>query len=236
MRFDQRDLAAIDKALAIIGTRRAAEISRLGLNDMAFDVLRQNKVLMSGVFDNPTRFTLNAFFVRKATTQSLSATVERKTVQSGRHYLETQQDGGARKMAGFERLLSRRVAYSGIIQSVLPTKRLRKNRYGNIASGRLQQILSGVRAQGERHQNTTAASAKRNKGKRAEYFVPNDGSALSPGVYQRKGKKISKVLAFSAVVPSYSARFPMEAHAATVAAAGAADAFSRAFSKTMRRR
>ncbi|MAY85569.1 MAG: hypothetical protein CML02_02425 [Pseudooceanicola sp.] len=90
---------------------------------------------------------------------------------------------------------------------------------------------------GDGAQNTTAASrARANAGssRRAEYFVPRADSALSPGVYQRKGEKLTKVLAFSEVAPSYSKRFPMEAHAEKVARDRIELAFDRAFARAMR--
>jgi len=172
---------------------------------------------------------LDAFFVRKATRGHLVAEVLRKDAQRGRHYLETQQTGGKRGLTGLERLFKDRLKYDGLIVSVLPTKALRKNKYGNVAKLRMQQIISGVQAQGEATQNTSAASRKRSKGKRAEYFVPKADSKLSAGVYERKGYKIAKVLAFSDKAPTYRKRFPMEKHAERVATDAASIATERAF-------
>lgn len=231
------DLRALEHKLNDIDRRVMPKAARWALNDVAFEILAENKDLMRRVFDNPTPFTLNAFYVRKASLSDLNAVIERKRFPASRHYLEVQSEGGARRKTGVERLFTQRLRYEGLIQAVVPTKSLRRNRYGNIAPGTLQRIISGVRAQGDGAQNTTAASrARANAGssRRAEYFVPRADSALSPGVYQRKGEKLTKVLAFSEVAPSYSKRFPMEAHAEKVARDRIELAFDRAFARAMR--
>lgn len=210
------------------------EIERLTINDLAFDVLRSTGKLVDRSFSNPTPYTKRAFYVKKATRGNLVATVERKRGQRGKHYLEVQQKGGPRPLTGLERLLVRRLKYSGIIGAVVPTKGLRRNRYGNIPGGTLNRILSNVQAQGDRANNTTANSRKRSTARRrAEYFVPRDGSKLSAGVYERRGKKIRKVLAFSDAAPRYAARFPMEANGRVVVEENHAAAAARAFRRVM---
>jgi hypothetical protein len=226
--FMPSDLARVTSRLRDIDRRHMPNVSRLALNDMAFAVLRENKALMQREFDRPTPFTLNAFYVKKAALQNMEALVERKTMQRGRHYLETQQLGGPRPDTGVERLLKSRLRYEGLIQAVVPTKGLRRNRYGNVAAGTMQRILSGVQAQSDRAQNTTAASRRR-----AAYFVPSLESSLSPGVYERSGKRIKKVLAFSDSQPRYRERFPMEEHARDVAEDEAAPAFRRALAREL---
>lgn len=233
MRIDASDLRNLNRNLDNLRTD-LPRMNAWALNDMAFEVFRENKKLMARVFDNPVPYTLNAFFVRKATPQSPVATVQRKDKPVGKHYLEVQQQGGRRPQTGFEKLLSRRLKYEGIIQSVLPTRAARRNRYGNISPGLIQQVLSSVKAQGDAYQNTTAASRRRAGKRRAGYFVPQAESALSPGVYERRGETIRKVLAFSDAVPSYSARFPMEDHGQQVATAAAPAAYDRALTRTLK--
>ncbi|WP_370045496.1 MULTISPECIES: hypothetical protein [Salipiger] len=235
MRIDQSDLRQLNRNLDNLRAD-LPNMNRLALNDMAFAVLAENKTLMRRVFDNPVPYTLHAFFVRKATLQNQTAVVQRKDKPVGRHYLEVQQAGGRRPQTGLERLLSRRLKYEGIIHSVLPARAARRNRYGNLSSGQIQQVLSAVKAQGDAQQNTTAVSRRRAGRRRAEYFVPRSDSSLSAGVYERRGGRIRKVLAFSDSVPSYSARFPMEEHGQEVAARVAGEAFNRAFDRTMGRR
>ncbi len=227
------DLARLHQRLGDVEKRLMPEMQRLTLNDTAFEVHAENKALMRRSFNSLTPWTLNAFFVSKATRSNLSAEVLRKDAQRGRHYLEIQSEGGKRGLTGLERLFKDRLKYEGLIVSVLPTKALRKNKYGNVARSRLQQIISGVQAQGDVTQNSTSASRKRAKGKRAEYFVPRADSKLSAGVYERKGDKIAKVLAFSDKAPTYRKRFPMEERAERVATDFTPIAAERAFNRVM---
>lgn len=235
MQIDQSSLRQLYRNLDNL-RQDVPRVNAWALNDMAFAVHRENKALMKRVFDNPVPYTLNAFYVRKATPQVQTATVLRKDRIQGQHYLEVQQDGGPRKQTGFEKLLSRRLKYEGILQSVLPTKSARRNRYGNLSQGLIQQVLSAVQSQRDSAQNTTAESRKRAGKRRAAYFVPQADSSLSPGVYERRGKTIRKMLAFSDTVPTYSARFPMEEHGRKVASAEAAPAFDRALSRAVKAR
>ena len=228
-----QDLRKLLGQLDAIAKKHLPDVTRWALNDMAFAVHAENKKLMGQVFDRPTPFTLNAFRVIKATRTDPNAEVLRKDMVARRHYLEVQSDGGSRRQTGIERLMVQRLKYSGFIQSVLPTKNLRRNRYGNVAPGTLQQILSGVQAQSDRAQNTTAASRRRAGGRRAAYFVPGEDSKLSAGVYERRGKEIRKLLAFSAASPSYKDRFPMEEHGQKVAAREAEPAVSRALARAL---
>lgn len=230
---NQGDLARILGKLRDIDRKAMPDVTRWALNDMAFAVHDGNKDLMRRNFDRPTPFTLNAFFVRKATRTVQEAEVRRKDFAARRHYLEVQNEGGRRRQTGVERLFTRRLKYEGLINAVVPTRNIRKNRYGNVAPGTLQRILSGVQAQGDRAQNTTAASRARAKGRRAEYFVPSQDSKLSPGVYERRGRGIRKMLAFTESVPTYKERFPMERHAAKVAANEAPGAVERALKRAL---
>lgn len=235
VRFDPASIALIGSKFAEIGKSILPEVSRLALNDMAFEVHAENKNLMRRVFENPTPFTLNAFWVRKATLDDLTATVERKTLARGRHYLEVQSEGGQRGNTGYERKLKSRLKYEGLIHAVVPTKALRRNRYGNVSAGMMNRILSSVQAQDDRAANTTARSRARAGARRAEYFVPKVDSSLSAGIWERRGRKIRKVLAFSQAVPSYQERYPMEKHAAKIAGKKAPDAVERALARALSR-
>lgn len=236
--LNMADVRAFQQKLKEVENRKVPMAARWALNDMAFAVLNANRKLMQSVFDRPTPFTLNAFYVKKATLSDMTAVVERKRAQSGRHFLEVQSDGGPRKMTGVERLMTQRLRYSGLIAAVVPTKHLKRNQYGNVPPGILNRIISGVQAQGDASANTTADSRARANGRsrrRAEYFVPKADSKLSPGVYERSGadQSIKKVLAFSEAAPSYSQRFPMEEHAQKVAADTMDEAFERGFRRAM---
>lgn len=198
--------------------RKVAFATKDALNDAGADAIEAVQDHMKRVFDRPTRWTLNAFWLRRASTQRQVARIERKSFAGRRFYLEVQASGGGRPQTGLERLMSSRLAYAGNIVAVTPAAGARRNRYGNMSPGQIQRILSAVQAQGDARQNTTAASKAR--GKRTEqYFVPRPGSRLSPGVWRRRGNKLTKVLHFTERAPQYRKRFHFERVAHNAAAA-----------------
>lgn len=229
--IDRADLGNLMRRFREIERRHLPDVTRWALNDMAFAVHAENKQLIDRVFDNPTRFTRNAFWVRKATRSNPVAVVERKRMVVGKHYLEVQQEGGPRGQTGLERALTRRLAYEGLIQSVLPAS-IRTNAAGNMSPGTVQRMLSGVGAQLDRAQNTTEASRKRNP-RRARFFVPDADSHLSPGVYAVRAGNLTKMVHFSERAPTYAARFPMEEHAEKVAERAAPEAVERALRRSL---
>ena len=233
MRFGAGEVAGIKKAMRQFSKDEAKEIARLATNDIAFEVFRENKTLIKKSFDSPTRFTVNSFMVRKATTSNPVATVERKPFLAKRHYLEVQSEGGQRGQTGVEKLLARRLKYAGLINSVLPTKHMRRNKFGNVSKGQMQKILSGVSSQRDSRNNSTVRSEAQNKGLSAEFFVPDLDSKLTPGVWERRGKRIRKLLAFSDSAPRYDAAFPMEERAHKVASEYCEHAYERAFRRVM---
>ncbi|PTX38710.1 hypothetical protein IQ03_00576 [Gemmobacter caeni] len=175
------------------------------LNDTAKDALEYIQRRMEVVFDRPTRFTKNALMVWRADKRNLEAQVKERPSVGRRHYLKVEEGGGARPQTGVEKLLSSRVAWGGVIRSVLPGEHARLDGSGNWSSGERNQVLSALGAQRDPRTNTTERSAKRAP-KRAKYFVPQHG--LAPGVYRRaKPDDIAvRVLKFSDKAPKYTPR------------------------------
>lgn len=177
------------------------------LNDTAQDVVEAERQHMGSVFDRPTRWTLNAFRVERSSKSNLVATVERKSAVGRRFYLEVQAEGGARPQTGLERAMGYRLKYAGQIVAVTPAAGMRLTAAGNMSPAMVSRVMSAVQVQLDQHQNTTAASRKRNK-TRAQYFVPRPGSKLSPGIWERRGKRtLRKVMHFTTAVPQYAPRF-----------------------------
>lgn len=199
----------VERDLSDVARRQVPFATAVALNDLAADLVELNRRRMTREFDRPTRWTLNAFHFTRATKAKPVATIKRKDAQSGRHYLETQADGGSRKQTGFERLLNSRLAYSGQVGFVVPTKHLPRNGHGNVHPGTLQKVLSALKAQGDGAQNETDKSrARKLKAGAARYFVPAEGGRMSPGIYMRKGAaKPVKVFAFTTKTPRYKAQF-----------------------------
>lgn len=199
------------RSLSDVAQKQLPFAIAMALNDTAKDMLDEEKEHMAQVFDRPTRWTLNAFFVKKANKRNLTATIQRKSYPGRRFYLEVQNKGGTRRRTGIETLIASRLRYAGSINAITPAAAARRNASGNMSPAQVQRILLAVQAQRDSYQNTTASSRARARG-REQYFVPRPGSKLSPGIWQRTSRRsgVKKVLHFTSAMPTYSKRFRFE--------------------------
>jgi hypothetical protein len=166
---------------------------------------------MQRVFDRPTPFTLNAFFVKPARANDLTAVVwlKDRTATGGPHYLEPQIFGGARPLKAFERRLQRaRILPVGMY--AVPGEGARLDRYGNMSSGQIVQILSQLRTfteAGFDAHPTQSKRSRRNVKRAGQFFAGRPGGGRLPlGVWQKQGNKIKPVLVFVRA-PRYGQRF-----------------------------
>jgi hypothetical protein len=182
-----------------------------GLNDTAYEGLRAIQDRMRVEFDRPTRFALNAFMVWRATKTTMVAEIKERPSVGRRHFLKVQERGGSRPATGLERSLKTRLGYQGVIEAVTPASGARLDAFGNWSMGERNQVLSQLNAQSDAQANQTEVSKRRNKGRRATYFVPRNGG-LSPGVWKRDtpGGAPVKVLNFLDVMPSYGRKLGFE--------------------------
>ncbi|MBN8291039.1 hypothetical protein JI664_03585 [Rhodobacter sp. NTK016B] len=191
--------------------RHLPQIEVWAVNWTAQDGLDALKDHMRVTFDRPTRWTLNAFHVWRATKTAPVATVQEKGHVARRHYLKVQSAGGPRPQTALDKLLSERVVSAEILHSVVPAEGARLNAYGNWSPGERNQALSGIGAQRDRAANATDASRARGLRRgRASYFVPRNGG-LSPGIWKRTASgDLSKVAHFTKAAPRYDAAFHFE--------------------------
>ncbi len=199
------DTREAERAVGRVFANQIPFAMMLTLNEIGVDALNAVEREIEDTFDNPTRWTKKAFYLRRASKRNLFALIERKTAVGRRNYLETQSQGGVRPQTGLEKLLSKRLPYSGHFRTVTPASGMRLNKYGNVSPGQLQRVLSGVKAQRDSAQNQTKKSKARH-GKRESYFVAREGRHLSPGIYSRKDRKIKKVLHLSSSAANYRAK------------------------------
>lgn len=224
-----RDVA---RDLSDFAQRQLPFATALALNEVGAKAIEANKAEMARAFDRPVAWTLNAFHFRRASKRGLFITIERKLPARGRHYLETQEAGGARPLTGWERQLASRLPYAGHVGFIVPTGNLKLDGHGNIPRGEMQRILSRIGAQGDPANNSTKRSRARNPG--GAYFVPKPGGRLSPGVYVRDaGGRIRKVLALNVAAPGYKARFRFEPVMTATAQAHFPPAFERALARAL---
>ncbi|AUR01987.1 hypothetical protein [Phaeobacter inhibens] len=208
------------------------------LNDTAQDVLEHIQHRMEVVFDEPTRFTKNAFHVWRAKKSNLVAKVQERPSVGSKHYLKVQERGGRRPKTGLERMLSSSLAYDGILAAIAPAAGAKRNRFGNWAPGQRNQAISAIKGWSETgyKANATKGSAARNRS-RAAYFVPQKSSNLTPGIYKRTGRgkreKIVKIAHFLDSLPSYSERLGFHDGAEQVFESQFPMHFRRAFKKAM---
>ena len=189
MELQERPFA---RQLTNLETHLLPKASAAALTFTAMDVLEHVRNNMKVRFDRPTRFTLNALMVWRATPGRLVAEVKERPSVGRRHYLKVQEQGGQRPQKGIERALSSRLAYDGILAAVAPASGARLDRYGNWSAGERNQVLSQLGAQSDTRANTTDASKRRAGGRRASYFVPAHGG-LYPAVFKRTSPKAKPV-------------------------------------------
>lgn len=178
-----------------------------GLDDAAFDVMKELQSEMETVFHEPTRFTLNSLKVTKTKNHNMEASVWlRKPDRMGDHYLLPQILGGVRKTKGFERALGD--------TRFFPARGLRLNKAGNVSRGLIIQILSalGLAEQTRGYQaNRTDKSSRRNKKRQKRYVhLSVDNGKLPAGIYQRVGRKernLKPIMLEDKEVHSYKLRF-----------------------------
>ncbi len=128
------------------------------LTSIMYKVRESLQKHMKGVFHNPVRYTLSAIMVWRATPEKLKASVfVRDQATKGTppiKYLRPNIEGGQRNQKRSEKLL----ANLGIIESdeyLVPYK-VKLNQYGNVSTGVIQRVLSGLRAQSDDYQNSPA--------------------------------------------------------------------------------
>lgn len=200
-------LAGVQSALRQIGHNHVPAATAMALNYTAYDAHDAIKDAMRFTFDRPTPFALNAFVVMRATPQRLVAEVKEKPSAGRRHFLKVQESGGVRPNTALEKLMQSRVATASYIAAVTPAAGARLDAYGNWSPGERNQVLSAIGAQRDRLANATPVSKARGRRRgRADYFVPKEGSKLSPGVYRREGRDPVMVLNFTKSMPTYEKR------------------------------
>lgn len=186
--------------------RQVPFATALALTRTAEIAKRAVEAEMGSVFDRPTRWTLNSLRLFPAKKNNLVARVwmkneADKSVPATR-WLNPQIDGGQRQDKRTEKLLRDR----GILPSgkyVVPGRDAKLNQFGNISRGQIQKILSGLGAQFDPYQNSTA-SARSSANKRA-FFVLGRGDEAA-GIAQRTGRSSIKILLAFVSRPSYGRR------------------------------
>lgn len=200
---------ALGRSLSNIVARQLPFATAMALTETAKSVREAEVAEMGRVFDRPTRFTLNAFQVVPARKDTLVAEVRYKDVipYAGRHFLETQVEGGSRRLAAWERQLVSSGAMMGLglsPEAIIPARAAKRDAFGNWSTGERNRVLSALQAQRDTLSNTTDRSRSRNS-RRAEYYIGKRGRVT--GVFRRRGDEDDLILLFVNRRPVYQPRF-----------------------------
>ncbi|SDV48695.1 hypothetical protein SAMN05216551_105306 [Chitinasiproducens palmae] len=229
------DASGLNDRLREVVDRKLPYAQRAALNDLATEVRGELVRKMREVFDRPTPYTLNALYLRRATTQQLTAEVgikdEAYKGTPAAKYLAPQIEGGRRNTKGVENALARRSARAGELLARLglsgqfvPAAAASLDAYGNVQRGQYSKLLSQLGAQGDAYTNETPISRGRREGKAGakgrrkragpRFFIAGLYRArhLAPGIWVRypfaHGWAIRPVLLAARSTPQYSQRFP----------------------------
>ena len=120
------------------------------LNWTAFDARDAIKDEMKSVFDNPTPWTLNSVYVKKAkiNNHTVSIGIKDKPTKASvgaASYLRWQIHGGNRRHTRFERSLQASKILPRRFHAVI-ARGARRDRYGNIPNRRVRDVLSDVKS------------------------------------------------------------------------------------------
>lgn len=223
------DASDVRRAIRELAAEDAPFVTAYALTKTAQEIKQEEIKSMSSVFDRPTKFTLNALYVKSATKTDLTAEVYFKdgfgSIPAWR-YLGPQVEGGERKHKAHELRLIR-AGHMLPQEFAVPGKGVKLDAYGNMPGSLIERILSQVQAAEQLSgysANATGKSLKRaRKRKIGRYFVLRPGGAgpgnrnVAPGIYFRAGaREIVPVIMF-VKSPKYQKRFPFYETARAVA-------------------
>lgn len=182
------------------------------LNATGKVLLAVNKREMKRQFDNPVRYTLEAFYMKPAYRNDLHMAIRRKDKPAGKHYLEVQHKGGVRPRKGVEAMLERAIPYENDLRAIIPTK-LGQTASGGISMARVNEAIASLGGtlpnRPYTRQGVLKAESKLARRKKpVEYFIGYKGKAKTDGIYRREGKRVKKVFHLLNYRPNYRPNFP----------------------------
>jgi hypothetical protein len=206
--------------LAYLREEDAPIVTAYALTKTAQEIKAEEIRTMASVFDRPTKFTLNALYVKPATKRDLAAEVYFKdgfnSVPAWR-YLGPQVEGGARVHKAHEKRLIR----AGLMKDdefAVPGKGISLDGFGNIPGSTIERILSQLGA-AEQFSGYSANQTKRSRARAKArkiglYFVLRPGAPgianrnVAPGIYYRAGLRDLVPVILFVKPPKYQKRFP----------------------------
>lgn len=207
--------AALERKLNNAVNSQIPYATSLALNETAKTMLAKNRQDMKLAFNNPTPFTLNAFYIQWASKNKPRAVIRRKEMVVGRHYLEVQDAGGPRGYKGFEKKAQTKIAWQGYIGAVTPTRAAPTNKSGKMSQGWLRKVETEVKFSAD----VAARINERKPGrKKTGYFIAAPthplGQGKRSGIYYRNAVgNAKKMLNFpQGGMPTYRRRTNFDAN------------------------
>lgn len=210
-------IEAANRTLSNIERNQIPFATARALTETAKTVQKLEQRRIPRVIDRPTRYTQNSLFIQPAKKRDLKSFVGFKNVSRRgipqAVYLEKLITGGARGKKPAER----RAQSDGLLignQYLVPSRELRRNKFGNVTKGRVTKILDGADEKG------------------SPYFVATIKGTRA--VWQRHGRKKRKVKPLYIItsnLPDYSQQYDF----GQLAGDNARRIFPRRFSSSLQR-
>jgi hypothetical protein len=146
VRIDDSQLEARLNKLQTVSMRRATID---GINETAFEARRDLLAEMDRAFDRPTPFAKRGLTVVKAGGARQFAEIEFSGSRASggglppAYFMRPGIEGGRRSLKAFETQLVER-GWMKPGEVAVPTKRLPRDRFGNVSQGQLNRIMSGL--------------------------------------------------------------------------------------------
>ena len=178
----------------------------LALNDTGFDVRRAVQGELRQRLDRPTRYTLGAIYVTKASKSHLVATIGLKganqstTPNAPQETIGQQFKGGRRKRKKIEQALTK-LGLIGPSDYVVPGRGAALNRYGNISLAVTRRIVRELAGTGRKRANTAATLTSS-----GAMFWSDGTKGLSKGVFRVMPNQGIKAILTVHSPPKYTAR------------------------------
>jgi hypothetical protein len=151
-------LAELQSLLRNLAAEQLPYAMMTALNTIAFDVQKQQKDRLPGVFDRPTPLIKGAIRVQKATKKALTSVVYVEPKRAV--ILKTHEQGGKRGLKSFEQILLKK-GWLPNGYRVVPSKSFELDSYGNPKPSEIKRIMSWA---------ATAVTLTGNRTKTQRYF------------------------------------------------------------------
>lgn len=201
-----KDIDTVIKSELKEWKNRGKKRMSIAMNMTGKQVKEELRKLMPKIFDRPTKWITNGFYLIPSKPDRLTVVIKIKNETfkgtPAANILAPHIDGGQRDHKPSEKQLIR-TGYLDSNEYIVPSKFYKLNKYGNIQSQQMIKILSAVGAFTESGYDANFRKPNRKRGRpfkgtkplpiqeQEKYFVIKKGIAshLKPGIYRRKGNR-----------------------------------------------